>query len=197
MITWLLAAGLAASGDGWSNLKHVTRDRLYVVVLRGGDCQYGSLSSVGEQALVLGTSPGIGRVIQRSQIERVSDNLTAPSQALVFSARSSWLDVKSAAPKRAEYLEVVTKTGKRWKARQPEVSEDAIRSEGIRVRKADIRYGFYVRFKPRNVDQEYLHQNDFRWMASIPVAGDLAPVRMSVLLYNSDLREDNAPIVCR
>ena len=100
MTVWFLAAiSVAAPSDGWNNLKHVTRDRPYAVILRDKQCQYGTLSSVGEQALVLATYTGLGVLIKRSQIARVTDNPTEPTRGAVFSARSSWLDVKAAAPK--------------------------------------------------------------------------------------------------
>src|SRR5579863_9102878 len=110
MTAWFsVAILLAYPGDGWSNLKRVTPDRPYAVMLRNGQCQYGTISSVGEQVVVLGTYSGLGVAIKRSQIVRVSDNLLAPAHEAVFSARSSWLDVRAAAPKGSEYLLIVTK----------------------------------------------------------------------------------------
>ena len=92
MRAWLLAAILlSAFGDGWGNLKRVTHDRPYVVVLRDGHCQYGTLSSVGDQAMVLATYSGIGVLIKRAQIRRVADDPTAPERGAVYSGRSSWL----------------------------------------------------------------------------------------------------------
>jgi len=198
MLLWLLTAmPLAASGDGWSNLKHITRDRLYVVVLRSGGCEYGSFSSIGDGALVLGTNPGIGLAIRRMQIVRVSDDLTAPTRGAVFSGRSSWADVAAASPKPNEYLRIVTKRGDELKWKQPVISEHAISSEGATIAKADIRYVFHVRAKPLNVDEEYLHQEDLRWLASIPWVGDLVPGKIGVMLYDSEEIEDNTPIRCR
>jgi len=198
MTSWFLAAILlAAPSDGWSNLKHVTRDRLYAVILRDGQCRYGTLSSVGEQVVVLGTDSGLGVAIKRSQIVRVSDNLTAPAYDAIFSARSSWLDVKAVAPKASEYLRIVTKRPDEWKWRHPAVSDDSIAFEGVTIGKADVRYVFYVRSKPLTVDEQYLHQEDFRWLTSIPWLGDRVPTKISVLLYNSDLAEDNSALACR
>jgi hypothetical protein len=60
MNIWFLAAiSVAAPGDGWSNLKHVTRDRPYAVILLDNQCQYGALSSVGEQALYWPRTPDL------------------------------------------------------------------------------------------------------------------------------------------
>ena len=198
MIAWLIAATLlAAPYDGWSNLRHVTRDRLYAVVLRDGHCQYGILSSVGERGLVLATDSQLGILLRRSQVLRVSNNLAAPGRDVIFSARSSWLDVQTTALKGNEYLRIVTKRGGEWKWKQPVISGDSIASEGVAVGKREIRYVFYVRSKPLGVDEEYYHQEDFKWLASIPLLANLVPPKINVLLYNSGLPEDNSPLACR
>jgi len=198
MIVWFLAAiSAAAPGDGWRNLKHVIRDRPYAVILRNKQCEYGALSSVGQQALVLATYSGRGVLIKRSDIARVTDNPAEPTRGAVFSGRSSWIDVKAAAPEAAEYLHIVTKDGEEWKWKQPTVSDDSITSQRITVDKADVRYVSYIRFKPLTVEEEFFHQEDLKWLAAIPLLRDLAPGRISVLLYNSDLPENNSPIACR
>jgi hypothetical protein len=194
---WFLAAlSVTAGSDGWSNLKHVTHDRPYAVVLRDGQCQYGTLSSVGDQALVLGAYSGLGILIKRSQVMRVTDNPTEPSLGAIFSGRSSWRDVKATTPKTTEYFHIVTKGGEEWKWKQPAVSADSITFGRVTIAKPDVRYIFYVRFKPLTVDEEFLHQDDLKWLVSIPWVSDLAARKISVLLYNSDLPEDNSPVTC-
>ena len=202
LAAWLLGHPLGARGaeapkDGWPNLKHITRDRLYAVVLREGGCEYGVISSVGEQFLILGTDSALGLALKRSQIVRVSDNLTAPARIAVFSGRSSWVDVMAATPTGNEYLHVVTKSGQELKLRQPQVSADAILAEGAGIGKSEVRFVSYVRNKPLDVDEEYLHIDDLKWLKSIPYVGEHLPTRISVPLYNADLPEDNSPLKCR
>lgn len=67
---------------------------------------------------------------------------------------------KRATPKGIEYLHVVTKKGDEWKWKQPAVTDDSIRFEGITVGKADVRYVFHVRAKPLTSDEEFFHQED-------------------------------------
>lgn len=198
MKVWLFAAIVSSAfDDGWGNLKHITRDRPYAVILRDGHCQYGTLSSVGDQAMVLATYSGIGLLIKRAQITRVTDDPTAPGHGAVYSARSSWLDVRMAAPKGSEYLHIVTKRADEWKWKQPAVTDDSIRFEGITAGKAEVRYVFYVRDKPLSSDEEFFHQDDWKWLAAVPWLGERVRRKISVLLYNSDLPEDNSPITCR
>ena len=199
-IALLLAARLAVCADpadGWRNLKRITRDRLYAVILRDGQCKWGSLSSVGDGVFVLGLDSGLGLAIKRSEVLRVSDTSNDPARDIVFSGRSSWSDVKEAGPKRSEYLEIVTKEGEDLKWRRPEVSDESIRFEGRTVAKNDVRSVTYVRLKPLTIDEEYGHHEDFAWLASRPWVGSLIMKKMNVLLYNAEIEEDNSPIACR
>jgi hypothetical protein len=198
LFTGILSSAFGFSFDGgWSNLKRITRNRPYAVILRDGHCQYGTLSSVGDQAMVLATYSGIGVLIKRAQITRVTDDPTAPERGAVYSARSSWLDVKIVTLKGSEYLHIVTKRGDEWKWKQPTVTDDSITFEGITLGKAEVRYVFHVRAKPLTSDEEFFHQEDLKWLAAIPWVRERVPLKISVLLYNSDLPEDNLPIACR
>lgn len=197
MSVWLLASILiAAPGDGWGNLRHVTNQRLYRIILRDGECRYGTLSSVGEQVLVVGADSGLGIAFKRSQIARVSDELTDLTRGIVFSARSSWFDVQAARPTGTEYLHIVTKDGVERKWKHPVISDDSIASEGITVGKTEVRYVFYVRSKPLSVDDEYYHPKAIKLFAATPWFTDLVPGKISVPLYSSDLAEDNSPMTC-
>jgi hypothetical protein len=103
--------------------------------------------------------------------------------------------VKTTVPTGAEYLHVVTKSGEKWKWKQPTVTDDSVTFEGVTISKGDIRYIFYVRAKPLTNVEEFFHDEDLKWLAPIPWLGEVT--RISVLLYNSDLPEDNSSIACR
>ncbi len=170
-LAFSLAGSLCAADveDGWSNIRRVTRDRFYAVVLRDGRCESGSLVSANDQAIVIGDS-GKERVIRRTDVLRVSDDsLYADTRDTVFSARSSWLDVKDVGPKGTEYLHILTKHGEEWKWQKPTVSDDSVSFEG------------------RKVD----------WLAPRLWFNGLILGKISVLLYNSELAEDNSSVRCR
>lgn len=191
-----LAILIATPGDGWGNLSHVTNARLYRIILRNGECRYGTLSSVGEQVLVVGADSGLGIAFKRAEIARISDELTDLTRGIVFSARSSWADVKAAGPTGTEYLLIVTKDGVERKWKHPAVSDDSIASEGVTIGKAEIRYAFYVRTKPLSIDDEYYHQRAIKLFAATPWFSHMIPGKISVPLYSSDVAEDNSPLTC-
>ena len=136
-------------------------------------------------------------LIQRTDVLRVSDNdLYAGARDIVFSGRSSWNDVKDAGPRGAEYLHIITKHGEEWKWQKPTVSDDSVTSEGKRVAKADVRYISYARSKPLTRREEYVGHENVDWLAPRLWFNGLMLGKISVLLFDADLTEDNSPVGC-
>src|SRR5580704_6994397 len=84
--------------DNWNNLKHITHERSYTAVLRDSQCVRGYLVSADDKAITLSTEPaGRGKTVEtgRSNVLRVTDYSSAFAHRMVFSARSSWGDVKA------------------------------------------------------------------------------------------------------
>lgn len=187
----------AEADDGWRNLKQVTHDRDYTVIFRDGHCAHGSLLSVSERAAVLGSSPGKDLSIERRNIVRVSDTSLAPAHDAIFSGRSSWIDVKEAGPRSTESLRVVTKRGKESYWRQPAISDDSVAFEGKIIGKSEVRYVFYIRVKPLTKREEHVHHENADLLEPRLWFHSLMLGKISVLLYNSEIPEDNSPLGCR
>jgi hypothetical protein len=200
LVTMSLAFGQmpAAAEDGWSNLSRVTRSRTYAVIFRDGRCAKGLLVSANDQTITIEADSGKDHlVIKRADVLRVSDSPFALTNDTIFSARSSWIDVRETHPKATEYLRIVTKVGEEWKWKQPTSSDNSVNFEGRRIPKADIRYVYYVRFTPLTQREEYLDHEAGVWLAPRLWFNGLMLGKISVLLYNSDLAEDNSPVGCR
>lgn len=105
--------------------------------------------------------------------------------------------MKASAPRSPEYLQIVAKRGEEWKWKQPTILDDSVASDGKTIAKADIRYVFLVRFKPLTKSEEYLHQESADLLAPRLWFDGLMLGRITVLLYNSALPEDNSPVGCR
>jgi hypothetical protein len=93
-------------------------------------------------------------------------------------------------------LDIVTKSGEEWKWKQPTIAEDSLIFEGKTVAKANVRYISYVRFKPLTKSEEYFHHKNVDLFAPRLWFNALMLGRISVLLYNSELAEDNSPAGC-
>lgn len=182
--------------DGWGNLRRITRDRNYVVIFRDGHCARGLLVSANDQTIVIAANPGKDLVIKRADVLRVSDTGFATAHDTIFSARSSWIDVKEAGPKATEYLRIVTKGGAEWKWKQPTISDDFVSFQGKHIAKADIRYVYYVRFRPVTAKEEYLNQEAAGFLAPRLWFNGLMLGKISVLLYNSELAGDSSSVRC-
>ena len=107
------------------------------------------------------------------------------------------MDVKDADPKGSEYLHIVTKIGAERKWRQPKVTDDSISFEGEILPKSDIRYVSYVRFKPLTKSEEYVHHENLDLLAPRLWFGGFALGKISVLIYDAKVTEDNSPAECR
>jgi len=113
----------------------------------------------------------------------------------VFNARSSWFDVKTAAPKRTEYVDIITKRGGEWKWKQPAISDASIAFDGTGISKVDVRSVPFVRSKPLTSLRNIRMKRISSWLASLPLVGKVVDGKISVLLYDADQPEDDSP--CR
>ena len=185
--------------DGWRNLRQITWDRQYTVVIRDGHCVSGTLVSATEQQVAIRqprwVDSGKELVIKRADVLRISD-IRYRAGYPIFSGRSSWSDVKSAEPVSTEYLHVITKAGAEWKWKQPVILDESVAFEGKTVAKSDIRYVSYVRFKPLTEHQEWLVQESGEFLDPRLWFNGIMRDKLSVLLYNSIVVEDNSPISC-
>ena len=186
----------AETEDGWRNLSKIPRDRGFAVLLRDGRCLHGTLMTVSDQAIELGEDSGKRVMAKRADILRFSDAFTAPARAAIFSGRSSWTDVKESAPQAPESVLIVAKIGEERKWKQPTIRDDSVASDGKSIGKADIRFVYLVRFKPLTKSEEYFHEERADLLAPRLWFNGLMLGKISVLLYNSALPEDNSPAGC-
>jgi hypothetical protein len=195
-VLWSVTALRAAEpDDGWSNLKRVTRDRGYTVLLRDYHCVQGQLKQFSSDALViqLGSS-GQEVVIQRSQVLRVADGGFSKPRDLVFSGRSSWSDVRTLKLTGSEYLSVRTKGGKDFRIGKPEVLEESMTGGGRSIEKAEVRSAYYVRFTPLTDTEVYLAQEMAEFAAPRLWFNGVFLEKIPVRLYDSSIQEDNTPL---
>jgi hypothetical protein len=180
--------------DSWGNLRIVTKDREYVVVLHDRRCVRGFVSANDQELSVMDGSGS--RLIKRDDILRVSDTWGSNARDTVFSGRSSWTDVQDADPRGREYLRVVTTRGEEWTPKQPKVADLFISGDGRTVQKTDVRSVQYVRFVPMTSKEEYVHHENVDLLAPRLWFGGLMMPRINVLLYDSARPEDNSGIAC-
>ena len=160
-----MALSLASSlhgadlSDGWENLRHITKDHLYSLVLREGKCKWLSIGSSDNAQLVLEQASG-KLSVQRRDVLQVSDS----DSRLVFSARSSWLDVKHSFIGPGEFFQITTRAGQEFRWGHAVVQDDDISQAGKSVAKGDIVRVIYVRHKPLTRAQQALDQESFTFV---------------------------------
>ena len=186
----LIALGLIA-GD-WDNLKEITRDRDYTVVLRDGRCINGRLVASDEHQVTMDSG-----VAGRSEVLRISDDRGDSAHNAVFSGRSSWADVMAAGPRGSEYLQIVEKGGQQLKWKRPLTSADSIFFAEKRVAKNEVRTISYVRFKPITPFDEYASKENAVLLAPRLWFGGLFVGKIVVTLFDSAAVEENSNVSCR
>jgi hypothetical protein len=191
----------AAPNDGWNNLKNSIRNCSYVVLSRDGRCTVGKFVSADEQSLQLQVMNAKGTYdpisLQRAQILRVSEDSNQTTHNTVFSGRSSWSDVKTAEPQASEYLSVITKQDQELKFKKPKVTDDIITVGRTTVKRDDIRFVSYVRFKSisDSAARNWGEAGIFVWPA-FWIYQRMLP-KISVLLYNSAEKQDDSTLECK
>jgi len=179
--------------DNWRQLGHVTHDRDYRLYLRDGTCQDVQLKSVSADDLTFKT----GSPAKRSAIVRISESTSGNPLSIVFSGRSSWLDVRDVSQSHRAQLRVISKQGAEWNAKDMLIDQDSIQSAGKTLAKADVRYVQYIRFKPLTHTESYLDTESAPIFAPRLWFGGAWLGKLTVLLYAADLAEDNSSVMCQ
>jgi hypothetical protein len=205
IVAFLMTPVLAAPSDaGWNTLKMITHRKHYTFVRRDGTCLEAQIRSVKQDRVHLRVQqslshPAYETSLARVDIVRITDGRMAAHDT-VFSAKSSWTDIKEANPQgRLEHLLIILKSGNQYKSKRAKVSDKGITVEGqeqqTEIAKSQVERVFYVRLKPISDDAEYAIQE------AVPVPeiwfGGALLGTIPVLLYDASLPEDNSPITCR
>jgi hypothetical protein len=168
----LLLIALSLVAADWDNLKEITKDRGYAVILRDGRCVKGRIVSSDDRQVVFGAEK-----ISREAVLRITDG-TGLAHDAVYSGRSSWSDVAAASPQASEYLRVVTKRGEQFKWKRPTISA-----------KGEVRTISFFRFKPLTSTEEYFSHENVDYLSP--------RLRFTGLLLGKIEAEDNSAVACR
>jgi hypothetical protein len=193
LFTLTFPAVAAKAEDGWGNLRRVTHKTPYTFVLRTGGCIEGKVDSASQDGVIVRIANGMNRILRNSEVLRVSEDSEGSIHNAIFSGRSSWADIFFADPRETEYLDIVGKDGRQGKWNKPLIKTDSIHSGGQIIAKSEIRLISYVRFTPLTPNEHYFHRESADLLAPRLWFHYALLPKIKVLLYNSDLPEDNSP----
>ncbi len=183
------------SDDGWENLKRITRDRSYTIISRDSKCLVGMLAAVDSKSIwIVGESKSAE--IPRTAVLRITDVSSELARDVIYSGRSSWIDVEGAIPQGSEYLHVQMKTGEQWTWKQPKVTSESIVFGNKSVVKRDVRRVWYVRYKPTTATEDYVRHENATLLAPRLWFDGLILGKIRVPLYDSEREADESPIAC-
>ena len=191
----VVALGFGAD-DGWSNLSRITRDTTYAVISRDGKCTVGSLISADAHEVVVRDVNGTATHFRRGDVARFAEE-TGDAHDAIYSGRSSWADLKESDPFWRESVRIVTRTGEELDWQAPKLSDDSITFKSRTIAKTNVRFGIYERFKPITAREHYLAHESMTILDPRLWFQGLMLGRIDVLLYTSDLPEDNSKLLCK
>lgn len=193
--------------QSWKNLGHIEHSNYYTFFLHNKTCLQGRIQSAKPDSLALDVSEAASHAkpslvtIVHSDVIQAKDGRA--SNDILYSARSSWRDVRGIPSHAREHLYVVLKSGKPMSG-QPAASTDSQLSlkqfaSISTVVKTDVALVYYIRIKPASGDLLWFAQeagpltilNPQTWPYLFNIG-----VQMRVLLYNVELPEDNTSLVC-
>jgi hypothetical protein len=181
-------------------LDHRTYSGSMEVIMRDQTCTYGKISGATASTITVTLNQTSPTTLQKSTVLQIREG---GSYALVYSARSSWLDVKKTVLDPQEYLLVVTKSGRSFKIKSPSVDETSITAEKTQsntaLAKKDIATVDYVRLMPTSDEMQALGEEapylllfdpQIWWRAS----GLSSKIRVRV--YDAAMPEDDSELKC-
>ena len=196
-----------ARDDRWEALNHVTWHRTYTLVDREGKCNTGDIVAITEQSITLkcldwstGKSPTTSTVtIERQKVLRITDGPKVVD--VIYTGKSSWADVEAMQHiGSSEAVLLITNDGRRHWGKLVRVADDGVKlkhwTKTTQIHKGDISQVYYVREKTLSDGAEYSAREmvflDPRlWPYLLHI-----PPKVSVLLYDSSLPEDNSHVKC-
>jgi len=165
-------------------------------------CYNGKLLNLTEQSLTLRLEDFSSLRIERKDILRFGDYGTMGGH-IVYSGRSSWVDVKEIPLDLKHNTRVLTKSGVKHEGRVSKVTDSEItlkeRGRETVIVKSEIARIYFDRLRPLSDNDEYLLDElayfvifDSKFWSYEMNAGPKIPV----LLYDSTEAEDDVPLRC-
>jgi hypothetical protein len=190
--------------DQWKNLMQANRGRSYAFVTDELDCADGRIAAVTKQTVTLKRSNGTTVSIETQHLLRFGDE-GIRSIGIIYSGRSSWFDVKDLPhnSKGGAELQVVMLDGTKHHGQLLDVQDTTMTlldaDHRIQFAKIDISQIYRFRFKTLSSRAQYAYDELFVFKIFDP---ELWPYflnkgRVSVLLYDSRMKEDDSAIQCK
>ena len=201
----LQASNLGRTQDGqWKNLMQANRAWSYAFATHESRCAQGKIAAVTNQTVTLKRPDGTTVSIARQDLLRFG-TLEIGSIGTIYSGRSSWLDVKDLPHNSTggAVMQVVTHDGTRHDGELQDVQDTSLTLLGAghsdQLTKSDISQIYRFRYKPLSKSAQYANNELFVFKIFDP---ELWPYffnvgRVSVLLYDSRVTEDDSPIQCK
>ena len=138
--------------DAWSSLKRLGHKQVITSLDRDGSCLTGTLVSSSPNWIILALDKDHERQILRPLILRISLGGSSDLHSVLFSARSSWADIRRLENNQPKSLLVATTDGKEFRGRLENVTDDELNlyqdGKDLKFAKAYVSRIFLLHEKP-------------------------------------------------
>jgi hypothetical protein len=196
--------GICSSSDDhqWNNVAQVSHGATYIFVPHDHNCVLGRIKRIDDSGVTVDRRSSPEVTIPRSQLLRITSGGWAPG--VVFTARSSWLDVVSVVGERLHpYIAVFTKSGQKHEGKLLRASDRTLTLESsgktVDIAKGEVSTVSYIRPMPPSDSAAYA-DDELAWMKVFDpqLWPNMLHLRsaLSIRLYDASLSEDDSTIVC-
>jgi hypothetical protein len=204
--------------DQWNNVNQLSHGTTYTFVARDRNCVLGRIKRIDDSGVTV-MRRHLQRMDETHELPHESSEIRIPRPELlritgiawipgfdpgvVFSARSSWLDILSIVGKyNHQHIIVFTKAGEKYEGKLLSASAKAMTLESsgktVDIGKDEVSTVSNIRAKPLSDSATYVDQ-EFAWMKIFDPQlwpSMLHESFLSIRLYDTSLPEDSSPIVC-
>jgi len=192
--------------DQWDNVNHFSHGATFTFVARDRNCVLGRIKRVDDSGVTVMRPHSSEIRIPRPELLRITGTAWVPGSfdpGVVFSARSSWLDILSIVGKyNHPHIMVFTKAGEKYQGKLLSASAKALTLESsgktLDIGKDEVSTVSEISAIPLSDSATYVDQ-EFAWMKIFDPQLWPSMLHKSVLsirLYDTSLPEDSSPIVC-
>jgi hypothetical protein len=191
--------------DQWNKVNHFSHGTTFMFVARDLNCVLGRIKRIDDSGVTLMRRHSSEIRIPRPELLRITGTVWIPGfdPGVVFSARSSWLDILSIVGKYNQpHIIVFTKAGEKYEGKLLSASAKALTLESsgktVDIGKDEVSTVSKIRAMPLSDSATYVDQ-EFAWMKIFDPQlwpSMLHESVLSIRLYDTSLPEDSFPIVC-
>jgi hypothetical protein len=183
--------GASESDKSWKNLSHTIRKADYTVATRDGRRVTGHVESFDQSSVTIKSVR-----LDRKDVVRVGEGTDTADHDPIYSGRSSWSDLQHAEPNKYEHIRLDLKNRVTRDCHTFGAALEQATCDGTQIGKLEVARGYYVKLAPATEWEHHAAREDVTFLAPRTWFDLTLFSRITVLLYDAVLPEEDFKIKC-